>query len=189
MCGKVTASLPGTSCSTAASTASPANSHPREQQQSWGHPSRSHAIGSLKSQAYLPIDLLSSVKLRKMQDKHKQTSPSRLRGNRMGLIPPSGAGEAGRKEIKHNSDRMPILDETSPSDPHVGGPAAPGIVGIHHHPQLLRWRLQQRRWGSQRPTPFLHGVDLISKVVRNNTEGLKGLLPPQKITSQSKRAL
>lgn len=78
--GKDTTSLPWMSPSAGPGAGSPADSQPGEQQQSWAHQSQSCAIGSLKSQAYLPIDLFSSVKLRKTQGKHKRTSPEQAPG-------------------------------------------------------------------------------------------------------------
>lgn len=119
--GKDTALLLWMSPSAGPGTGSPANSQPGEQQQSWGHQSQSCAIGSIKSQVYLPIDLFSSVKLRKTQDKHKRTSLSRLceRQPNNSNSPGRGWGSACLGKTKPNSGQNANLSLNIP-------PGAPG---------------------------------------------------------------
>lgn len=187
MRGKDTTFLLWTSPSAGPGTGSPANSQPGEQQQSWGHQSQSCAIGSLKSQVYLLIDLFSSVKLRKTQDKHKRTSPSSLceRQPNSSNSPEQGWASAWRG--KNNTQFQPECQsqlKNPPLEPQERGPAALGIASTHQHLQGF-WGLQQERGCKS----LCHGVNLPSNAARNDKEHLKDFAPSTKITSQSRRAL
>lgn len=185
--GKDTTFLLWMSPSAGSGTGSPANSQPGEQQQSWGHQSQSCAIGSLKSQVYLPIDLFSSVKLRKTQDKHKRTSPSSLceRRPNSSNSPEQGWGRAWQGKTKPNSSQNANLSlNIPPWSPRKGGlqhPASPAPANTSRD----FGGLQQERGCKS----LCHRINLPSNESRNDKEHLKDLPPSTKITSQSRCAL
>lgn len=165
-------------------SAGTANSQPGEQQQSCGHQSPSCAIGSLKSQVYLPIDLLSSVKLRKTQDKHKRRSASRLGERRPNSSnsPEQGWASAWLGKTKPNCSQNANLSfNMSPGAPARGARSTPRCQHPRAPPGFLGAAAGE---GLQIPLP-----NLSSNVARNDKENLKDFPPSTKITSQSRCVL